>query len=158
MAERMEEEVQDKYKVKESKREAFRGGGGPPGMEEGAPKQQIQNKKVVRRLLGNNFSLFREYNLQRLQSKPEESTEEEEMKQQQRMMNRTDLRRKNQVKRKTGRWEPMVRLLRCQTVRKRGFTQDGKTQYRNGFSGWRRRKRRTRRTIWRKCISTRWRK
>ena len=32
-----------------------------------------------------NFSLFREYNLQRVQSKQEESTEEEEMKQQQRM-------------------------------------------------------------------------
>ena len=54
-------------------------------MEEGAQKQEIQNKKVERRLLGKNFSLFGEYNLQRLQSKQEESTEEEEMKQQQRM-------------------------------------------------------------------------
>ena len=34
---------------------------------------------------GQEFSLFREYNLQRLQSKHEELTEEEEMKQQQRM-------------------------------------------------------------------------
>ena len=40
------------------------------------------------------FSLFREYNLQRLQSKQEDSTEEEEMKQQQRMAIMKDLIRK----------------------------------------------------------------
>ena len=56
VAERMEEEVLDKYKVEESKREAFRGRGAV-GMEEGAQKQEIQNKKVVRRLLGKNFLL-----------------------------------------------------------------------------------------------------
>ena len=37
------------------------------------------------------LSLFREYNLQHLQSKQEESTEEEEMKQQQRMVIMKDL-------------------------------------------------------------------
>ena len=63
-------------------------------MEDGAQKQETQNMKVVRRLLGKNFSLFREYNLQRLQSKQEESTEEEEMKQQQRMMIMKDLTKK----------------------------------------------------------------
>ena len=82
LAERMEEEVLSKYEVEESKKEAFRGGGAPPGMEKGAQKQQLQNKKVVRRLLGKNFSLFRKYNMQRQQSKQEELTEEEEMKQQ----------------------------------------------------------------------------
>ena len=35
-------------------------------MEEGA-QQDIQDKKVVRRLLARMFSLFRDYNLQRLQ-------------------------------------------------------------------------------------------
>ena len=65
----------NKYKVEDSKREAFRGRGALLGMEEGAQKQEIQNKKVVRRLLGKNFSLFGENNLQRLQSKQEESTE-----------------------------------------------------------------------------------
>ena len=44
------------------------------------------------------FSLFREYSLQRLQSKQEESTEEEEMKQQQRMTTMKDLRKKSRSK------------------------------------------------------------
>ena len=63
-------------------------------MDESAQEQEIQNKKVVRRLLGNTLSSFREYTLQRLQSKQEESTEEEEMKQQQRMAIMKDLIRK----------------------------------------------------------------
>ena len=54
-------------------------------MERSTQEQEIQNKKVERRLLARIFSLFREYNLHRLQSKPEESTAEEEMKQHQRM-------------------------------------------------------------------------
>ena len=86
LVDRVEEEVLHKYKVEDSKREAFRGRGALLGMEEGAQKQETQNKKVEIRLLGKNFlSLFGEYNLQRLQSKQEESTEEEEMKQQHRM-------------------------------------------------------------------------
>ena len=60
-------------------------------MEEGAQKQEILNEKVERRLLGKNFSLFGEDNLQRLQRKQEESTGEEEMKLQQRMMIMKDL-------------------------------------------------------------------
>ena len=60
-------------------------------MEKGAQKQEIQNMKVVRRLLGKNFSLFREYNLQRQQSKQKELMEEEEMKLQQRMVIMKDL-------------------------------------------------------------------
>ena len=70
LGERMEEEVLDKYKVEKSERGAFKG--------KSTQKQEIQNLKVVRRLLGKIFSLFGEYNLQRLQSKQEESTEEEE--------------------------------------------------------------------------------
>ena len=54
-------------------------------MEKGAQKQGIQIVRVRRRLLGKSFSLFREYNLQRLESKQEDPTGEEEMKQQQRM-------------------------------------------------------------------------
>ena len=47
------------------------------------------------------FSLFREYNSQRLQSKQEESTEEEEMKQQQRMAIMKDLIKKIRSKGRT---------------------------------------------------------
>ena len=54
-------------------------------------KQEIQNKKVWRRLLGKNFLLVWRYNLQRQQSKQEEQTEEEEMKQQRRMAIMKDL-------------------------------------------------------------------
>ena len=57
---------------------------------------------MERRLLGKNFSLFREYNLQRLQSKHEELTEEEEMKQQQRMAIMKELIKKS---RSTGRMD-----------------------------------------------------
>ena len=52
-------------------------------MDEGAQKQEIHNEKVVRSLQGKNFSLLRENNLQRLQSKQEVSTEVDWMKQQQ---------------------------------------------------------------------------
>ena len=46
----MEEEVLDKYKVEESKREAFRGRGAPLGME-----KSMRDKTVGRRLSGTNF-------------------------------------------------------------------------------------------------------
>ena len=57
LAERMEEEVLDKYKVKDSEREACKGRGRPAGVEAWAQKQEIQNKKVVRRLLGKYLRL-----------------------------------------------------------------------------------------------------
>ena len=53
--------------------------------EEYARTSDIKNRKWGEDGWAIIFSLFREYNLQRLQSKQEESTEEEEMKQQQRM-------------------------------------------------------------------------
>ena len=37
------------------------------GMKEGAQKQKKNNKKVERRSLGKKFSLFKEFNVQRLQ-------------------------------------------------------------------------------------------
>ena len=55
--ERMEEEVLDKCKVEESKKEAFRGRGCSSATEQGAQKQEIHNKKLGRRLLGKNFLL-----------------------------------------------------------------------------------------------------
>ena len=54
-------------------------------MEVRAKKQKIEDKRVERRLLGNIFDLFREYNLQRLQSMQEDLTEEEEMQRQRRL-------------------------------------------------------------------------
>ena len=53
LAGRMEEKVLEKYKVEESKREAFRGGGAPIGMEEGTQKKKkkkdrISGKKIAK--------------------------------------------------------------------------------------------------------------
>ena len=91
----------------------------------------------MRRLLGKNFSLFKE---QRLQCKQEESTEEEEMKQQQKRMIMEDLTRKIRSKGRMDAERSDGGFLNCwrQTVRKRGFTQDGKILCRNGIIGWRR--------------------
>ena len=82
LAENFEEEVLDKYKVEESKREAFRGRGGPLGWRR-VRKKKKQTEKSGERNVGQeiSFSLFEELNLQRLQCNQEESTEEEEMKQ-----------------------------------------------------------------------------
>ena len=96
LAERMEVEVLDKYKVDDSKREACRGRGSPL---EWRRVCRSKNYKIGRWREGcwaRIFSLFREYNLQRLQSKQEESTEGE----------RTEAAAKNeewQIKRKNGR-------------------------------------------------------
>ena len=62
-------------------------------------KQEIQNKKVGGEDCWATIFLrvLSEYNLQRLQSKPEELTEEEEMKQQ-RMMIMKDLMKKTRSK------------------------------------------------------------
>ena len=52
VAERMEEEVLDKYRVEGSKK-----GPTKEGMEKSAKKQETQNKEVERRLLGETFLL-----------------------------------------------------------------------------------------------------
>ena len=84
LAERKEKEVLDKYKVEETNKEAFKGSGAPLEWRTVRKKKKgkIQSKRVAR---GKNFSLFRQYHLQRQQSKQEDLTEVGEMKQQQRM-------------------------------------------------------------------------
>ena len=67
-------------KVEESKRGAFKGRGDP------LEWRRVRKTKDIKLESG-----FREYNLQRLQSKQEELTEEEEMKQQQRVAIMKDL-------------------------------------------------------------------
>ena len=78
LAERMEEEVLDKYKVEESKNN------GPSKVEvtpwNGEEYVEVKNTDCWAII----FYCFREYHLQRLQSKQEESTVKEEMKQQER--------------------------------------------------------------------------
>ena len=55
LAERMEEEVLDKYNVEECKREAFRGRGAPLEWRRVRKNKKYRIKKVERRLLGKNF-------------------------------------------------------------------------------------------------------
>ena len=94
LAERMEEEVLDKYKVDDSKREAFKGRGAPLEWRRVRRSKKDKIGKWKEDWWARIFALFREYNLQRLQSKQEESTEGEEMMQQQRMRIVKDLTRK----------------------------------------------------------------
>ena len=51
----MEEEVLDTYKVEDSKRGAYGARDSSLGMEACAKKQEVQNTKVVKRLLGKNL-------------------------------------------------------------------------------------------------------
>ena len=55
LAERMEEEVLDKYKVEKSKRGAFKGRGAPLEWRRVRKNKRYKNKKVVRILLGKKF-------------------------------------------------------------------------------------------------------
>ena len=77
LAEKMEEEVLDKYKVEDNMRGAYRGRG---SSLEWRRMQEVQNMKVERRLLGNNLRHVQKNNLQRLQNIHEDSTEEVEKK------------------------------------------------------------------------------
>ena len=96
-------------------------------------KKKIQNKKVERILLGKNFLL-----VEGIQLSVEEPTEEEEMMQQQKMVIMKDQIRESDQKED---WTLKADggFLSCwrQTVRKRGFTQDGKILCRHVLSGWR---------------------
>ena len=51
---KMEAEVLDRYKIEDSKRDAFKGGGSV-GMEDGTQKRETLNQKMERRLLGKNL-------------------------------------------------------------------------------------------------------
>ena len=64
LAERMEDEVLDKWKVEDSKREAFKGRSSPLEMDVGAQKQERQNKKVVRKTAGPESSPCSETTIQ----------------------------------------------------------------------------------------------
>ena len=55
LAERMEEEVLSKYKVEESNKEAFQGRSAVLEWRAVRKKQEIQNEKVRKRLLGKTF-------------------------------------------------------------------------------------------------------
>ena len=91
-----------------------------------------------------------------MRSKQEESTEEEEMKQQQRMKIMKDLKRKSDQKEEwTLKADGGSQSCWRQTARKRGSTQDGKTQCRNGNKWLEEMKKKVRRKRWTKCISTR---
>ena len=63
-------------------------------MEEGSKKKRKIIRKWREECWARTFSLFKDFNLQRLQCNQEESTEEEEVKQQQRMMIVEDLTKK----------------------------------------------------------------
>ena len=138
LAERMEEEVLNKHKVEECKREAFRGGGAPREWSRVRKNKKYRMRRWSEDRWARIPSLFREYNMQRLHSKQEELTEEEEMKQQQRMVIMKDLIRKIRSK---GRMDAQNRWLVSEFLatdcEKHGFTQDGKILCRNGKTGWR---------------------
>ena len=78
LAERMEEEVLDKYKVEESKKGAFTGRGDPLEWKSVRRNKRFKIRKWREDCWARIFSLFREFFLQRLQSKQEELTEERE--------------------------------------------------------------------------------
>ena len=128
----MEKDVLDKYEVEDSKGEAFRGRGAPLKWRRVRRSKNDRIQKWREDCWARIFALLRKYNLQRLQSKQEESTEEEEMKQQQRMKIMKDLTKKISQKKE---WTLKADggFLSCwrQTVRKRGITHDGKTPSRN---------------------------
>ena len=90
LAEKIEEEVSDQYKVEKSKK----GGRGSP-----LKRRRVRRSKKYRirkrreDCWARIFALFREYNLQRRQSMHGDSTEEEEMRRQQRMKVMKDMTR-----------------------------------------------------------------
>ena len=90
----MEEEVLDKYKVDDSKRGAHRGKGFLLEWRRVRKSRKYRIRKWEEDCWASIFASFREYNLQRMQSKQDELTEGEEMKQQQRMKIMKDLTKK----------------------------------------------------------------
>ena len=90
LAEKMEDEVLDKYKVEDSKREAFKVRSAQLEWRRVRENKRYWREDCWERI----FSLHKEYNLQRQQSKQDQLTEGEEMKQQQRMNIMKDLTKK----------------------------------------------------------------
>ena len=69
LAERMEDEVLDKYKAADSKREAFTGRSAQLEWERVRRSKKNKIRKLGEDCWARIFSLFGEYNLQRQQSK-----------------------------------------------------------------------------------------
>ena len=135
LAERMEEEVLEKYTRSRTARTA--------GMEACAKTQHIQDTKVERTLLTKNLRLVqRQQPEASVKSMHEGSTEQEEMRRQQRMKVMKDMSRK--IDQKEG-WMPRTdgRLLNCwrQTAKRRGSIQKKKKKIcKNGSIGWKTKK------------------
>ena len=110
-------------------------------MEACAKKQDVQNTKVERRLLGNNFRI-----VQRIH---EDATEGGEMKRQQRMKVMEDMTKKV---RSNGRMDAdkrwSVAELLAVDCEKRGSIQERKKPCKNGMFGWKMKMRRER---WKNC-------
>ena len=115
-------------------------------------------KKVERRLLGKNFSFFEEYNLQRLQSKQEDSTEDEEMKQQQRMAIMKDLikeiRSKGSMDTKSRWWVAKLLAKDCEKAWAHTGWEDTMQKWYECLEYMKK----DEKEKWRRCISERWRK
>ena len=94
LAEKMEEEVLDKYKVEDSRRAAHRGRGAPLEWRRVRRSRKYRIQQWGEDCWARIFALFREYNLQRRQSVHGDSTEEEETRRQQRMNVMKDMTKK----------------------------------------------------------------
>ena len=101
-------------------------------MEASTKKQEVQNRNVERRVLGNIFASFKEHTLQRLISMHEDSTEGEEMKRQQRMKIMKDMTKKIRSKERMLTTDGGWLIGRRRTARKLGSMQDGKTRRKIG--------------------------
>ena len=140
LAEKISEEVLDKHKVEATTRDI----------------KSESGEKIA----GINFLLvFRGYNLQRLQSKQEESTEEEEMKQQQRMTIMKDLKKKIKSK---GRMDAQNRWLVSELLAMDCEKTWIHTGWENAVQKWyewlEHMKKEDEKEKWRRCISERWRR
>ena len=137
LAKKSEEEVLDKYRVEDSKREAYRGRGAPLEWRRVHRKQQEHSTKWRDDCWARIFALFREYNLQRRQSMHEDSTEKEEMRRQQRKKVMKDMMKKIRLKGQmdaTNRW--WVAELLAADCEKAWSTQKKKKPCKNGTVGW----------------------
>ena len=94
LAEKIEEDVLDKYKVDDSKRVAYRGRGSLLEWRCVRKSRKYKIRKVERRLLGKDFRFVQGISLAALENKQEESTEGEEMKRQRGMNIMKDMTKK----------------------------------------------------------------
>ena len=133
----MEEEVLDKYKVDDSERGACRGRGSLLEWRRVRRSRKNRLRKWREDCWARIVTLFRDYNLQRLQSMHEDWTEGEEMKRQQRMKVMKDMtkkiRSKGRMYASSSWWDSELSVA---DLRKIGSKKDGKTPCTNGIIGW----------------------